>query len=222
MTTNGLVKEKRQMKFTMFGVTSEPNRLYHTAAMLLCVVTLAIGVTARALASESDKKTVVTFSAPVEIPGKVLPAGTYVFKLLDSPTDRNVVQIFDKDEKQLYATVLAVPDFRLETPNKPLIRFEERPSDSPPAIKAWFYPGDNYGMEFVYLHDRATELAKRTNQNILSMRNEMGQNIAAPANSAKAPSVQALENTEVTAVNPSGEQIGMDQAVSTKPTNSHK
>jgi hypothetical protein len=212
-------RRKKQMKFTIFNIPFERIDLRYAAAAVSCVAVLAIGLVARAVANESDKKTVVTFNAPVEIPGKALPAGTYVFKLLDSPTNRNIVQIFDKDEKQLYGTVLAVPDYRLKPPDKPMIQFEERPSDSPPAIKAWFYPGDEYGMEFVYPHDRAVQLAKRTNQNVLSMRNEMGQNMSAPASSAKAPSVQALENTEVTAVNPSGQQIGLNDAVSTTKKN---
>jgi hypothetical protein len=186
-----------------------------------CVTIFATSLVPRAAASESDKKTVVTFNTPVEIPGKALPAGTYVFKLLDSTADRNIVQIFDKDEKQLYATILALPNYRLEPPDKPIIQFEERPSDSPPAIAAWFYPGDNYGLQFVYTQDRATQLAKRTHQNVLSMRNEMGQNMKAPADSSKAESVQALKNTKVTAVSPSGQQVGTDQAISTKPTNSH-
>jgi hypothetical protein len=186
-----------------------------------CVATVATSLLPRASASEWDKKTIVTFNTPVEIPGgKVLPAGTYVFKRLDSAADHNILQIFDKDEKQLYATILAIPNYRLEPADKPVIQFEERPSGSPPALEAWFYPGDNYGLEFVYTQDRATQLAKRTHQNVLSMRNEMGQNVAAPADSSKAASVQSLENTKVTAMNPSGDQVGMDQAVSTKPKSS--
>jgi hypothetical protein len=92
----------------------------------LCVVTLGVGLTPKAAADERDKKTIVTFSAPVEVPGKALPAGTYVFKLLDSTSNRNIVQIFDKDEKQLLATILAIPDYRLKPTDKPVIRFEER------------------------------------------------------------------------------------------------
>jgi hypothetical protein len=69
------------------------------AATILCVVLFGIGLAPRASADERDKKTIVTFSAPVEIPGKALPAGTYVFKLLDSTSNRNILQIFDKDEK---------------------------------------------------------------------------------------------------------------------------
>ena len=124
-----------------------------------CVAMLCIGLTSIAAGDQYDKKTILTFSAPVEIPGKALPAGTYVFKLLDSPSNRNIVQVFDKDEKQLYATLLAVPDYRLTPSDQTVIKFEERPSGAPEAIKAWFYPGAETGMQFVYPHDRAVELA---------------------------------------------------------------
>ena len=69
-----------------------------------------------------DKKTVFTFSAPVEIPGQVLPAGTYVFKLLNSSSTRNVVQVFNKDENHLIGTFITILDYEMKTPDKPLIR----------------------------------------------------------------------------------------------------
>lgn len=175
-----------------------------------------------AFADESNKKTTVTFNEPVEVPGKVLAPGTYIFKLLDSASNRNIVQIFAKDEKYLHATILAIPDYRPTAADRPLIRFDERPSNSPEALKAWFYPGDTYGQQFVYPHDRAVAIAKRTNQNVLSMRNDMANNITTPANSAADASVQALEKADVTAVRPSGEEVDMDQAVSTKPNNPNR
>ena len=74
-------------------------------------------------------------------------------------------------------TALAIPDYRLQPSDKPLLQFEERASNAPEAIKAFFYPGDNYGLQFVYPHKRATELAKRTRQHVLSTRDELGQNM---------------------------------------------
>jgi hypothetical protein len=219
LRANGLNQKEKSgvLMFTIISVRSHLRGIVIAA----CIAVYAASVMPRAAASESDKKTVVTFNTPVEIPGKALPAGAYVFKLLDSTADRNIVQIFDKDEKQLYATILALPNYRLEPAEKPIVQFEERPSDSPPAIAALFYPGDNYGLQFVYTQDRAAQLAKRTHQNVLSMRNGMDQNIKTPADSSKAESVQALENTKVTAMSPSGRQVGTDQAISSKPTNSH-
>jgi hypothetical protein len=178
---------------------------------------LAIGFTPQASADESNKETIVTINQPVEIPGKVLPPGTYVFKLLDSPSNRNILQIFDKDQKHLYATIMAVPDYRLNPPDKPLVRFEERPSNSPEAIKALFYPGDNYGLEFVYPHNRATELAKRTKQNVLSMRDQMTDNMNTRSTNSSSPDIQSLRNAEVSGVNPSGEPVDINVMIQSRP-----
>src|ERR1700723_1748828 len=79
-------------------------------------------------ADEWDQRTVFTFSAPIEIPGQVLLAGTYVFKLADSSSDRNIVQVFNEDQNHLYGTFLAIPDQRLRPAGKPIITFDERPS----------------------------------------------------------------------------------------------
>jgi hypothetical protein len=100
-------------------------------------------------ADESDKKTIVTVNEPIQVPGKVLPAGTYVFKLLDS-NNRTLVAIYDVDEMHLITTVQGISDVRTETPDKAILQLEERPSGQPQALKAWFYPGDNTGVEFVY------------------------------------------------------------------------
>jgi hypothetical protein len=99
-------------------------------------------------ADEWDKMTTVTFGEPVQVSGMVLPAGTYVFKLMDSASDRNVVQIFNADGMRLITMTTALPDYRATTPDKPIFSFEERPSGQPEALKAWFYPGDNYGEQF--------------------------------------------------------------------------
>jgi hypothetical protein len=115
-----------------------------------------------ALADEWNKETIFTFNEAVEVPGHVLTPGKYVFKLADSLSDRTIVQIFSEDKKDrehLVTTVLAIPDYHLDTPEKPLVNFEERRGDSPEAIKSWFYPGDNYGWEFVYPKSERLETA---------------------------------------------------------------
>ena len=100
-------------------------------------------------ADETDKKTIVTVNEPIQVPGKVLSAGTYVFKLLDS-NDRYLVGIYNADDMHLITTVQGIPGYRTETPDKAILQLEERPSSQPEALKAWFYPGDNTGVEFVY------------------------------------------------------------------------
>ena len=201
----------------MVEIAAKSIRVWSTAFVTLSIATLSLGLAQRAAADLSDKKTVVTFSAPVEIPGKVLTPGTYVFKLLDSSAESNIVEVYDKDEKKLYATILAIPDYRLKPSDKPLIRFEERPSDTPEAIKAWFYPGDNYGFEFVYPHERAAKLAKRTNQNVLSMSDDMKKNMATKATSASDAAIQEMQKTEVSGVNPQGDRVELTVVVATKP-----
>ncbi len=198
-------------------ITSRLNRILGAAVALACVATIGTGLIPKAVADEGDKKTIVTFSAPVEVPGKALPAGTYVFKLLDSTGSRHIVQIFDKDETKLYATILAIPDYRMTPPDKPIIQFEERASGAPPALKAWFYPGDNFGQQFVYPHERAVQLAKRTNQHVLSMGDEMTKHITAPVTSASHASARQLQQTDVTGVRPSGESVALAVVVGTKP-----
>lgn len=188
------------------------------AGLTFCAVAILASFPTVLSADELNKKTVVTFNQPVEIPGgKVLPAGTYVFKLLDSASSRHIVQIFDKDEKQFYATLLAIPDYRQEPPDKPIISFEERASGSPEALKAWFYPGDNFGQQFVYPQAHAKQIAKRTGQPVLAMDDQMGQNITTPVSSVNEPAVRQMQKAKVTAVSPSGQPVDMETVVSTKP-----
>jgi hypothetical protein len=103
-----------------------------------------------ARADEWNKETILTFSAPVEVPGRVLPAGKYVFKLADSDSDRNIVQIFNADQTRLITTILGIPDYRMEPTGKTHVTFEERSAGAPEAIHSWFYPGDNAGVDFIY------------------------------------------------------------------------
>src|SRR6202050_9480 len=118
-----------------------------------------------ARADDWNRKTRITFSGPVEIPGvhlkgwAVLPTGTYVFKILDSQSDRHIVQIFSQDETIVYATILAIPNYRLRATDKTVVTFRERPAGEPEALRAWFYPGRNWGEEFVYPKARAIERA---------------------------------------------------------------
>jgi hypothetical protein len=116
---------------------------------MICLMLLGTVFVPKSRADESDKKTIVTVKQPIQVPGKVLPAGTYVFKLLDS-NELTLVAIFNADETHLITTVQGISDSRMQTPDKTILQFEERPSGQPEALKAWFYPGDNSGIEFVY------------------------------------------------------------------------
>lgn len=99
-----------------------------------------------AKADDWDKLTILTFNQPVEIPGQVLPVGTYVFTLADA-SNRSIVQIFSEDQKHMVATIFAIPDYRAEPTNKTVVTFEERASGTP-ALHSWFYPGDTDASNF--------------------------------------------------------------------------
>jgi hypothetical protein len=104
-------------------------------------------------ANEWNKRTIVTFGEAVEIPGQILPAGTYVFELADSNAYRQMVQIWDANQDDLLATVFTIPAARSEATGHSVFEMEERPGKSPMALKYWFYPGDITGQEFAYAFD---------------------------------------------------------------------
>src|SRR5579863_2232405 len=157
-----------------------------------------------ARADQWNKKTVVTFNQPVEIPGRVLPAGTYTFKLLDSPSDRHIVQIFNADGTQIIATILAINDYRLQPTGDTVMKFNERPGDSPEALRAWFYPGDNFGQEFVYPKVRAIELAKT-------------ENIAVPAVALDTMDDTAIQTAPIIAITPDQKEAEVATVIETAP-----
>jgi len=176
-----------------------------------------------AKADDWNRKTVITFSGPVEIPGVhlagwgVLPAGTYVFKILDSLSDRHIVQIFNSDETTVYATILAIPNYRLQATDKTVMTFRERPVGQPEALRAWFYPGRNWGEEFVYGKAKAIELAKATNTPVLFTPAEIPLEVTEPIKSADAPAVVELKQAPIMAIKPTGEEVQIAEVVTPPP-----
>ncbi len=119
-----------------------------------------------------SKRTVVTFNQPVEIPGQVLSSGTYTIELFESFGARHIVRIYNQDRSKLIATVLAIPNQRIKPTAENVMKFAERPGNSPDALKAWFYPGENFGHEFVYPKTRAVELAQVTHEPVPAIATE--------------------------------------------------
>ena len=140
------------------------------ATMLVCFA--ATGILS---ADAWNKRTKVTFSAPVQVPaahsneGVVsLAAGTYIFRLDDSSASRHTVQVTNERGNRVYTTILAIPDYRLNATSKTVMYFSERPAGSPPAVKSWFYPGDNFGHRFVYPKAKAMQIAAEVKQPVPS------------------------------------------------------
>jgi LPXTG-motif cell wall-anchored protein len=174
---------------------------------LFCLLALTLfgaTVLSSARADTWDKKTVVTFSQAVEVPGKVLPAGTYTFQLLDSPSDRHIVQIFNADGTRIIATILAINNYRLQPTGDTVMKFSERPGDSPEALRAWFYPGDNFGQEFVYPKVRAIQLAQTTK-------------VIVPAVAVDTLDDNTIKTVPIVAVTPDEKEVEVATVIQTTP-----
>ena len=124
--------------------------LKKTVMVALSMAVLGAAAPSSARADEWNKLTFLTFSKDVAIPGKVLTAGTYTFRLSDSPSDRHVVQILNQTGTQLIATLLTIGDHRLSPTDDTVITFGEPAGDGPSPVTRWFYPGDTDGQEFIY------------------------------------------------------------------------
>jgi hypothetical protein len=175
-----------------------------------------------AKADDWNRKTTMTFSGPVEIPGVhlagwgVLPAGTYVFKILNSQTDRHIVQIFNKDETVCYATIMAIPNFRLKVTDKTVVTFRERPAGQPEALRAWFYPGHQWGEEFVYPKAKALSLAAETKTPVLFVAEELPVEVSVPL-TADAPYVAQMKTAPVMAYQSTGAEVQLAEVVTPPP-----
>jgi hypothetical protein len=182
------------------------------AGMIFVLSLIALAVPSGAKADEWNRKAKVIFSAPFEVPGvgaQILPAGTYVFRIMDL-SDRHVVQIFNEAGDHVYTTILAIPNYRLKTTDKTVMTFKERAEGQPEAIRAWFYPGHQWGEEFVYPKSRAIALANEVNAPVLAMPLETE------------PTVEALKVVPIEAVKPTGEEVPVTEVVEAPPVKEAK
>ncbi len=187
---------------------------------IFCIAVAVLAFPPRVNADAWNKKTTVTFNVPVEIPGvgaQVLPAGTYVFKILDAQANRNIVQISNERGDHIFATILAVPNYRLKPADKTVITFRERAAGEPEALRAWFYPGNSWGQEFVYPKERAIALAKATDFPVLAMPTELATNLTMPVMEVTEPAVVALKQAPIEAVQPTGEVVPLAEVVEAPP-----
>ena len=136
-----------------------------TASVAAVLLTLTISVSAQDF--NTQKRTILTFSAPVEMPGVTLPAGTYVFRIADTPS-RNVVQVFDKDEKDIMGQWLYVSAERPQVSGETVVTFKETREGTTPAVQFWYYPGERTGKEFIYPKEQALRIAARTGAEVRS------------------------------------------------------
>ncbi len=168
------------------------------AVLLVLGMLLSCAIASQIHAQTFNKRTKVTFSQPVAVPGKILSAGSYTFTIHDSLGSRNIVQIWNEDKTQLITTILAIPNYRLEPTEETVIEFSERPTGRPQAVKAWFYPGHSYGIEFVYPKEEAVQIAEASNEVV-------------PAETVE-PTPSTLRSVPLMAVTPKGEEEPIAEA----------
>lgn len=148
---------------------------------------LGIGLTPSARADQWNKRTTLTVNETITVPGATLVPGEYVMKLVNSQSDRNIVQIMNADENQVLTTILAIPNYRLRPTSETAFSYWEMPPGQPKALRAWFYPGDNFGQEFAYPKTEAVQIAAATHT-------------AVPAEEAQKP--EELAQTPIEKVEP--------------------
>ena len=137
-------------------------------ATALTLAVLAL-VASRATAQQANttERTFMTFSTAVEMPGVMLQPGTYVFKLADSPS-RNVVQVWDQDEKNMIGHWTYVQAERPRVSEDTVVMFRETREGATPAVQFWYFPGEQIGKEFIYPKDQAQRIASRTGVQVRS------------------------------------------------------
>ena len=133
-----------------------------------CVLAVLAFTSTTAHAQTVDNRTYFTFSQPITLPGVTLPASKYLFRNPDMTSARRVVQVLSDDGKRSYAMLLTTPAQRTEASSQPEVRFMETAEGTPAAIKAWWYPGNPIGWEFIYPREQALKLAKAASSPVLT------------------------------------------------------
>src|SRR6186997_2762644 len=151
--------------------------IHKLALACMTAAMVSVSVNAGAQSGPRSQDTFFTFSQAVELPKTTLPAGTYLFQLMDSDSNRHIVKVMSQDRKQLHATLMAIPFYSNDRPSDdPQVRFMETPAATGAAatnaIKIWFYPGNSVGHEFIYPREQAMRIASRTGDSVLTTKTD--------------------------------------------------
>jgi hypothetical protein len=155
-----------------------------------------------------NKKTNLTVGERIEVPGAVLEPGKYVVKLVESDSNRHIVRFMNEREDHVISTVIAIPNYRLKVTGDTQFSFYERPVGEPRAMRAWFYPGDNFGQEFVYPRRQAAPIAAAALEPVPSVADEEEPVMRAEVKPEQ-PAAKELRQAEVT---PAAPPVQMAQA----------
>jgi hypothetical protein len=185
------------------------------ALKLLCGTAALVAFLAPgAHADEWNKRTYLTFSGPVQVPGATLPAGTYTFEIANPDTTRHVIRVSEKDSGKHIGLFMTIPNERLDPPKDNLVMFSERAAGAPQAIQVWFYPGDRFGEEFVYPRNQAIAIAKANKKSVLST------NTASNTTDSEESRMAAMKSASVERVDESGNRAKDEPKPSTTTASS--
>ena len=142
----------------------------------LGLIISSITILPSARAGEQDQATKMTFNQAVQIPGRILPAGTYWFALADTANipNQQVVKIFNSDRSKLVATLFTVEVQPATSTPSTMVTLADEGPDHPKAILSWLYPGSwyypgfEYGHQFVYSRSEERELARAKQETVTS------------------------------------------------------
>lgn len=132
------------------------------------IIAFALFFELAAHADESNQATTINFSQPVQIPGQVLPAGTYLFELADRGAEPQVVQVFNSDRTVFYGTFLTIATERQEPTGDTSLTLAQPEAGGTPVLLKWFYLGRDSGNEFVYSKQTEKEIARDSQHTIMA------------------------------------------------------
>ena len=178
--------------------------------LLTPALTAVILMSSHAYAGQWNKLTRLDIDETIQVPGATLPPGKYVVKLADSPSNRHIVRFFNEDQSKVLATVLAVPNQRMQPSGETQLGWYETPAGEPPALRSWFYPGDTFGQQFVYPKEQARAIAGRTKRNVPAMDDNAATKLNSPA-AANAEAPDLDDKTRVYSYGPDNRERALDE-----------
>jgi LPXTG-motif cell wall-anchored protein len=151
-------------------------------------------------ADDYDKKTIITITEPLEVPGIVLQPGKYVFKLLNSSSNRHIVEVMNERMDHLYALTFTAAARKIQPKGRTVLTFYEGKGNEPHAIRQWYWPGELDGQEFLYPHKQAERISARAGVKVpegsIPTAKESGEKLVAD-NAEKEESKVVLESRAV-------------------------
>jgi hyperosmotically inducible protein len=171
---------------------------------------LIIAASGHLSGSQWNKLTRLHVNEPISIPGATLKPGEYVVKLASSPANRHIVRFTDANQTRVIATVLAIPNRRLQPSGQTELGFYETPAGEPVALRSWFYPGDNFGQEFVYPEKQARSISSRGNRHVPVMSDSMEKLIQDTSADPDADPPKDFESTVVQSWSPQGMRLDLE------------